>query len=164
MSGIDGWKSRATVALVAVLAALTIGAWSAPASAQPRPPGEYRYGSGMMLPMLLRGANLTPDQQARVREIVAAHRPAFRALGDQLRAAEEVMAGKLFATGQVAPEDVTAYVQQVSQLREQLLREAVAATLEVRAVLTPDQLARASQIHDRMKALRSEMRSLWEGQ
>jgi Spy/CpxP family protein refolding chaperone len=135
--------------------------WGGATEAQSRfgPPGR---GPGMpMLPMLLRGVNLTPEQDARVKDIVAAHRSAFRDIGYQLRVAEGAMADKLFGTGPVSADDLNASIQQIAQLREQLLREGLAATIDVRAVLTPDQLAKASQIHERMKQLRSEMRSLW---
>src|SRR3990172_4509968 len=53
-----------------------------------------------------------------------------------------------------------ALVQQIGQLRVQLTQEALQVALEIRAVLTPEQLARAEQIRHKLKDLRSEMRSL----
>ena len=58
-------------------------------------------------------------------------------------------------------EDLTGQVQRAAQLREQLMQEGLKVALEVRALLTPDQLAKAAQLKDRVRALRAEMRSLF---
>ena len=110
--------------------------------------------------MLLQSANLTPEQEARVRAIVAARQAAMRALVDQLRRAEDDLADRLFATG--ASNDVSAAVARVSQLRDQLLQESARAALDVRSVLTADQLARATYVKDRMRALQAEIRQLMQ--
>jgi Spy/CpxP family protein refolding chaperone len=51
-------------------------------------------------------------------------------------------------------------MQRMAQLREQLAQEGLKVALEVRAVLTPEQLIKAGEIKDRMRALHSEMRGL----
>ncbi|HEV8673248.1 MAG TPA: periplasmic heavy metal sensor [Methylomirabilota bacterium] len=158
--------ARQTV-VVAVLAVAATVLGSASADAQPGGPGAPRGfrdvgGPGMLLPVVLRAANLTPDQDAQVRQILAAHRPAFRSLREQLRAVQEAMADKLFGPGGVQTADFAPLLQQSAQLREQLVQEGLKVALEVRAVLTPDQLAKASQVKDRLKALRAEERLLFE--
>jgi len=140
-----------------------------PALAQPpRPPGGGGMPPGpppghrgmppptdaMLLPMLLRGANLTAEQDARVRAITSARQATMRALLEQLRKAED----RLF--GGAASSDVHAAVARISQLRDQLLQESTRAALDVRAVLSPEQLARAAYVKDRMRALQAEMREL----
>ena len=82
-----------------------------PALAQPpRPPGGGGMPPGpppghrgmppptdaMLLPMLLRGANLTAEQDARVRAITSARQATMRALLEQLRKAEDDIADRLF--------------------------------------------------------------------
>lgn len=59
-----------------------------------------------MLPMLLRGADLTAEQKTQAGKVMAAHRPTFEALFKQLRAAKEEMAEKLLASGEVQAEDL----------------------------------------------------------
>lgn len=152
---------------ILVISALILGGWSAPLYGQPRGPmrgGGGMDGFGMMLPAVLRSVNLTPEQDAQVRQILASHRPAFTTLWQQLRGIQEAMADKLFAAGTVLPGDFTPMLQQSAQLREQLLQEALKVALDVRAVLTPEQLAKAAQVKDRLRALRAEERTLLEGQ
>lgn len=147
------------IALVGLVALL---AWAAPARAQeahfmpPRPGGD----AGMLLPLMLRSAELTPDQQAKVREVIAAHRATTRAIVQQLHQAQAELADKLFAAGAVQEADLAAPLQQIGQLRAQLLQASVRVALEVRTLLTPEQLAKAAQVKDRMRALESEMRQL----
>ena len=144
-----------------------------PALAQPpRPPGGGGMPPGpppghrgmppptdaMLLPMLLRGANLTAEQDARVRAITSARQATMRALLEQLRKTEDDLADRLF--GGAASSDVHAAVARISQLRDQLLQESTRAALDVRAVLSPEQLARAAYVKDRMRALQAEMREL----
>ena len=146
-----------------------VSLWTAVASGQPAGgmgaygPG-WRHGeSGMMVPLLIRGVGLTDAQQAQVRQIVAAHRPQFRALLSQLRAAQEQLAEKLYTPGPVTVDDLASLRQQISQLREQLSQEGLQVALYVRGVLTPEQLAKAAQIRKRMNELRAEMRGLLGG-
>jgi Spy/CpxP family protein refolding chaperone len=113
--------------------------------------------------MVLRGANLTPEQESQVREILKAHRPASRAYWEQLRATQEEIADKLFAPGAVQTEDLAPQLQRIAQVRQQMLQESLKVSLEVRALLTPEQLAKASQLKDGLRALRKEERKLLEG-
>ncbi len=119
-------------------------------------------GPGMMLPLMLKGVDLTAEQEEQVKKIMANHRQTFRTLFRQLRVANEEMSDKLFAPGEVQADNLTPLVQKVAQLREQLMQEGLKAALEVRGVLTSEQLAQAAQLKKRMQELRSEMRSLFK--
>lgn len=155
-------RSQWTVVLAGILAA---GLWAVPAFAQQaggfgwqgRGPGSGLY---MSLPLVVKGVGLTEAQQAQVKQIVGAHRAQFGALLAQLRSAREQLGEKLYAPGPLQAADVAPLVQQIGQLRGQLSQEALQVALEIRAVLTPEQLARAEQIQHKLKDLRSEMRSL----
>ena len=140
--------------------------WTLPSYAQSRPGPHERGGmagdgTGIALPLLLRGANLTSDQKAQVQQIMANHRPTFRDLFSQLRAAQDQMANKLFSAGRLQEGDLAPQVQQIAQLRNQLAEEGLRVVLEIRGVLTPEQLAKASQLKSQMQSLHSQMRSLW---
>jgi Spy/CpxP family protein refolding chaperone len=117
-------------------------------------------GPGMMLPLLLKGVDLTAEQETQVREIMAAQRQTLRTHFEQLRTAHEEMANKLLTPGEVKEDDFTPQLQRITQLREQLMREGLTVMLAVRKVLTSEQLAKAVQIKDRMQALHNEMRGL----
>jgi Spy/CpxP family protein refolding chaperone len=118
-------------------------------------------GTGMALPLLLHAANLTADQKTQVRQIVTNHRAVLHELFSQLRAAQDQMTNKLFSTGRLQQADLASQVQQIAQLRNQLAEEGLRAVLEIRGILTPEQLEKASQLKSQMQSLHSQMRSLW---
>jgi Spy/CpxP family protein refolding chaperone len=112
--------------------------------------------------LMMRAANLTPEQQTRVRAILSAHRATARPLIEQLRQAQQELGGKLLAPGPVQAADLQPQLQRIGQLRDQLAQDSAGAALEVRAVLTPEQLARVAQTKERLRQLREEMRQLMQ--
>ena len=148
--------------MLAAAALLTSG------SAMAQPAGRMGGGGGPMsggaglLPLMLRSAKLTPEQDAKVKDLVAARRPVARSLMQQLRQSEDDLAGKLLAPGNVNLADVQPQLQHISQLREQVLRDSAQTALDIRALLTPEQLGRAAQANARMRQLQREMRQLWQ--
>jgi Spy/CpxP family protein refolding chaperone len=156
-------KTRTLVALTLAAAVLLAGAM--PALAQPRHerggPGWSRDG-GMALPLLIRAANLTPEQDVKVRAILANHRAVTRNTVEQLRRAQDELADKLLASGPVVAADLEPSLKQIASLREQLLQDSAQIALEVRGVLTPEQLARAGQVRIRMQKLHSELQQLYD--
>ena len=151
---------------------LTALAWislvAAPLQAQPAggpPMGGMMHGDSpaMMLRMVLKQANLTSQQQDQVRKIMEADHQSLRALFTQLQAANNQVAEKLFAPGPVQAADLVPLVQKVTQLRQQLMEQGVKTALAIRAVLTPQQLAKAAQVQARLGKLQAEMRSILEG-
>ena len=140
--------------------------WTLPGHAQLRPGPHERGGmagdgTGIALPLLLRGANLTSDQKAQVQQIISNHRATLRDLFSQLRAAQDQMANKLFSAARLQEADLAPQVQQIAQLRNQLAEEGLRVVLEIRGILTPEQLAKASQRKAQMESLHSQMRNLW---
>ena len=114
----------------------------------------------MMFPMLLRRLGLTPDQSRQVRDIMEKHRPKFQALFTEVRAANEAMASRLFSPGTVTAAELDPSIRQVASLREQLVREGANVALEIRTVLTPEQLAKAADIRQKLEALHTQMKQL----
>ena len=148
------------LALALAVAAVTAGS----ATAQPGrwgggPPG----GGGGVLPLLLRSANLTPEQDTKIKEMVATRRAAMRTLMQQMRDAEDELAGKLLAPGTVQLADVQPQLQRIAQLRDQQLRESTQAALTIRALLTQEQIARVAQTNERVRQLQRELRQLERG-
>lgn len=125
------------------------------------PPMWLGDGPGMMLPMLLRGIDLTDEQQTQIRTIMSNNRSKLQPLFQQLRTAHTEVADKLLAPGNVSRDDVLPQLQQMEQLRGQLMEEGLAVMLEVRKVLTPEQLTKAVQLREKMQALHQEMRGLF---
>jgi Spy/CpxP family protein refolding chaperone len=158
-----GRKGRLICSIVT--AVLVLGAWLVPASAQPQGPPYGRgprggWGAGLMLGVPLHSLNLTPDQQTQVKSIFSTYRAAARPIIQQMRQVQSDLSDKLLASGPLQAADLQAQVQQISQLRAQLLQLSSQATLDVRNLLTPDQLTTATQTRAKLKDLRSQMRQL----
>ena len=124
--------------------------------------GSGHWGAGGF-GVLLRGAGLTEAQEAQVRQIVANHRAEFQRLGGELRAARAALDAKLYGTDPVAAVDLVPLVEQIGRLRGELTQQSMQVALEIRGILTPEQLARAAQMRQRLAELRTEMRSLLGG-
>jgi Spy/CpxP family protein refolding chaperone len=107
---------------------------------------------------LLKAAGVTEDQKTQIKAIAAAHRPTLRNLYGELRAANQTLSKTLFTT-----EDPTPTVQQITQIRGQLLMETVKMRQEMLGVLTPDQQAKVAQLQDELRALRVERHNLLMG-
>ena len=155
--------------LLAMVGIVALSLWAATVYGQPRHglgmmgPG-YLMGDapGTMLPLVLKGVDLTAEQEQHVHDIMKAHRATFRALFRELQGAHKDVADKLFAPGNVQAEELATQMQRVAQLREQLMQEGLKVALEVRGVLTTEQLTKAAEIKDRMRALHTEMRQLFK--
>ena len=119
-------------------------------------------GPAMMLPLLLRSANLTDEQEAQVQKIMADRRAQTRALVREMRAAQGALLDKLFTAGDVKADDLKPEMDRLTRTRMQLMDHALTTALDIRKVLTPEQLARTAKIKDRMRALHDQMRDLVE--
>jgi Spy/CpxP family protein refolding chaperone len=118
--------------------------------------GGHRGGGGAFGWPVLRAVGLDDAQKAQIRQIFTNHRPQLQALRQQLMTAQGQVRDKLLSPTPPTAADMAP----ISQLRDQLAQERLAMALEVRNVLTPDQLTKAAQIRQRMKQLRQQMRDL----
>lgn len=168
-------KRRDAVGVIAsVIAGVLLAAGAASpvlAQAPPPRPGPPPHESGMRwgmgrpdgeLALMIRAGNLTPEQQAKVRGILSAHRAGTRTLIEQLRQAQQELGAKLLAPGPIQTGDIQPQLERISRLRDQVAQDSAQAALEVRAVLTPEQLARVAQTKERLTQLREEMRQLMQ--
>ena len=120
-------------------------------------------GPGMMLPFMLKKLGLTADQQAQVDKIMADHRANLKSYFSDMETQNEALAEKLFSAKQpLTLDDVKDQTTQISGLREKLMGEGIAVAVDIHNVLTPDQLAKAADLHAKMKALHDQMRGVME--
>jgi Spy/CpxP family protein refolding chaperone len=144
-----------------LLGAALLAATLAPASAGAQGwGGGGRGGGALMLPALLRSANLTPDQQTKMHDILKARRTAARPIVAGLRQAQQDLADKLLAPGTVGLADLQPQLDKITQQRGQLLQNSAQAALDIRAILTADQLAKAADTKDKLRQLRQEIHQL----
>jgi len=118
---------------------------------------------GQLLPVLLKGIGLSPEQNQRVQQIIASHRATLQSLFGQLQAANTALANKLIVPEEVKADDLAPQVQRITELREQLLLEGLQAVLEVRSVLTLEQRAKAVQLKEQLRTLRQTTGGLLGG-
>jgi Spy/CpxP family protein refolding chaperone len=125
--------------------------------------GMMHHG-GMMgmgpLPIFLRAANLTADQQAKVKKIIEDNRAALHGQFQQMHTAREQMAAKLFSTVPLKASDLSAQTQQIAQAQQQMLQNELNLALQVRSILTPAQLQKVAQFHQQFENLHQQMRAL----
>jgi Spy/CpxP family protein refolding chaperone len=119
-----------------------------------------------MLLRLLYKVGLTDAQKTQIRDILASHHTALRSWRSQLQANREQLIDLLLGKNPVTPDDpqLQALAQTANDLHGKIAQEWLQAMVEVRAVLTPDQLARAAQLKDQLRALRHEMHALMGNQ
>jgi periplasmic protein CpxP/Spy len=128
-----------------------------------------RGGPGGVPPMqgedpmrILQGIKLTPQQETQVHQILETNRANLRDLFAKLRAAQDALATALLRPGNVSAADVTPLLDNTLQIRRQLAERGLDTMLQVRAILTPDQLAKAAARRAKMKELEAQMRALLE--
>lgn len=140
--------------------------WAAPVMAQGHFRGHHMMGDGpgMMLPLVLKQLTLADAQNTQIQGIMEEDRATVQPLFQQLKTLHEGMADKFYASGDLTADDFTSQTQQTSLLQEQIKNAGLNAALNVRAVLTPDQLAQAAQIKSQMQALWAQMHSSAQGQ
>jgi uncharacterized membrane protein len=164
-------KSLFLITLLTV--AFSLPAWAQPMVIQaPDGPGNHFFiaaGGGfplpppMIIPPLLMGmqaAHLSADQQKQVNQILQSNRSQTAPLIQQLQAVHEQIANKLLAPGTISASDLAPLEEQAAQLDAQIQQQALDASVQIRALLTPDQVARMAQFHQKMSALQAQMKSL----
>ena len=157
-------ESRLVIGLTALASALFAGDVSGSPLLGGRGGGgtviEDGPGLGRLLPTLLRALDLTAEQRNRLAAIMARHRANLEPMFKQLRAAHDDLASKVFAPGTVTAADLAPAIERIGGLKQRLLREWTQTALETRAVLTPEQLAKAAQVKQRLDALPAEIDDL----
>ncbi len=126
------------------------------------PPGPPPLGPPQPIAMMLAGLSLTTEQQSAIAAIIKSHQTAIAPLMDQLHNERQQLAALLLSSGHVSLSDLTPLEQQSAQTEQQLQQEMLKAALEVRAVLTPDQLATAAGNQKKLEQIHSEISVIME--
>jgi Spy/CpxP family protein refolding chaperone len=144
-----------------LLVSLAIYAIPAIALAQPFPPGGAIGGPlPMPLLMIVKRTNLTPAQQTKVHELLHSSFVQAQPLMKQLHAVHEQIADKLMSPGSVSASDLEPLQQQEGQIHQLLDEQMLSTAMQIRNLLTPEQLAKAAELHNQMKSLNQQMEAL----
>jgi Spy/CpxP family protein refolding chaperone len=114
----------------------------------------------MPLMMIIKHANLTPDQQAKVHQIMSSSFTQSQPLMKQLRDIHDQIGDKLMSTGAISASDIEPLQQQENQIHQQLDEQMLSAAMQIRGLLTPEQLGQAADLHNKLKSLRQQMDAL----
>ena len=115
---------------------------------------------GLVIPLLLRGADLSAAQREQVKTLMRANRAQLETLLGQLRGANDALADRLIGTAPVDAAALQPDVERVAQARQALMRHGLETALALRAILTPEQLATVQAKRTRLHDLRKQMREL----
>jgi Spy/CpxP family protein refolding chaperone len=140
------------------LTAFTIGTHTAlgmPGMEHRHPP-MMGGGPGRLIPLLLHSADLTADQETQVHQLLDADRPAVQQIVSQLRQANDDLANLLLGSQGVQADAVAAQQVVIAGLQQQLAQHETNAVLAIRALLSPDQLAKANAAKEQAEACRAE--------
>jgi Spy/CpxP family protein refolding chaperone len=118
------------------------------------------HGGGSPFLMLLKSANLTQAQQSQVQLILNSNKTQMEGLHQQLFGLHEQIAAKLLAPGAVSAADLRSLIQQASRIEADLNQNMADTALAIRNVLTPAQVKRLAEVHDKLHNLHKQVQQL----
>lgn len=110
--------------------------------------------------MGLQAAHLTAAQRKKMGGIMMNNRLRIAPLIRQLRSVHQQIADKLLAPGTVTASDLAPLEKEAAQLDAKIQHQTLEASVQIRALLTPAQISRMAQFHQKMAALQRQMRNL----
>jgi len=144
---------------IAIAAGLVIavGLWSLPIHAQ-MPHHGRRGGDGASLFLLMRAAQLRPDQKTQVHTIMQTNWQNNKELFTQLRGLRDQLNSSLFSTGTAD----SSLVNQISALQGQLAQNRLAIFQQVWALLDSSQQSRVTSFYTQLQAERAQRENTWK--
>jgi Spy/CpxP family protein refolding chaperone len=122
-------------------------------------PGGHGFHHGEEF---LRGVSLTDAQREQVRQIEQAGWTQAKSGFEQMRSVHEQIMSRLLSPGSVSEADLAPLVQQEQALRAQMDERRLTAALQIRQVLTPQQLAEAAAKHQQIESLHEQEHQLMQ--
>ncbi len=118
-------------------------------------PFESMYNSKK----LLRGAMFTEAQVTQIRDLRKTQLEHAKALQAQRKTLWDEFDERFTSSGTIDTAELKALAKQGQQLSDQEEDEKLAIMFQMRALLTPDQLRRVSDTHQKMKALNDQLKA-----
>lgn len=123
-------------------------------------PGGGGDAPGMVIPLMLRGSNLSDAQREKVRALMRANRAELRTLFERLRSANDALASRLIGPGPVDAAALKPDVERVARARQELMDHGLTIALALRGILTPEQLKAVTEKRAKLEDLQKQMREL----
>jgi Spy/CpxP family protein refolding chaperone len=109
---------------------------------------------------LLRGAMLTEEQVAKIRELRRAQWAEEKEIQSKMKVVWEQLEDKFTSNGSINESELSALGAEGMRLQSQSELAKLRVGLQIRALLTPAQLARVAQAHQKMKSLEAQERAI----
>jgi len=160
------WKSRFSILIATAILGGCISAGVARAQdMMGPPPGGGPMGGGPPpvpppLMMALRAAALTPAQQKQIHDIMDASRTSSEPQMQQMHSIRDQIADKLLSSDSVSASDLAPLLAQQTAIQQQLDSQMIATAIQIRGVLTPDQLSKVASVHEKLKQIHSQIDSI----
>jgi len=124
--------------------------------------GHWGHGRGDRLgfELYLRQLDLNETQRGQIKSILEQQRSASAPLFKQLQSEKANLSGLFFTPGALQASDLSAEVQKLAGIQQQLLEQRIQTAVAIRNVLTPGQLAHAAQLKAQIDALHQQMHNL----
>lgn len=144
-----------------LIAALCVAAVPFAALAAPGGHGGHHGGHRGGL-NFLEGVTLTPEQKTQVHQIMQASWQTAKPLAQQLHADRKQIGDLLAGPGAVTQAQLTTIQTQADQIHQQLESQRLATALQIRALLTPAQLAQSAQTHAQLESLHQQEHAVFK--
>jgi protein CpxP len=158
------WKNKFAIMLAAAIIGSCLSAGVARAQGMMGPPPGGPMGGPPLVPppvmMALRAAALTPAQQKQIHDIMEASRTTSDPQTQQLRSIRDQIADKLLSSGSVSAPDLAPLLAQQTAIQQQLDNQMISTAIQIRGVLTPDQLSRVASVNEKLKAIHTQIDSI----
>jgi Spy/CpxP family protein refolding chaperone len=145
---------------IAVLAASMLSAAGVAAAQADERMGGHGHGFEFM--EIMHQLNLTDAQKQQAHAIMESAWASSKPIMDQMRSIHEQLTAQFLTAGTTAAQ-LAPLVRQEEQLRTQLDSKRLSVGLQVRNLLTPDQLAQAATLHSKLSALHEQEHEIMEG-
>jgi Spy/CpxP family protein refolding chaperone len=119
---------------------------------------QMRHHGRGSLSLLMRAAQLTPDQKTQARSIMEANRSTFRDIFSQLGPLRQKLNNQLFSTGTADP----ALLSQINSLQAELAQARVNAFQQVWQLLNSAQQSQVASVYSQLQAANVQRRSVWQ--
>jgi Spy/CpxP family protein refolding chaperone len=144
--------------LVAVLVAAALGGVSVYGGAAPESEGPEKIEETKpeTMPPFLRGVTLTEEQKTKVHEILQSQRPAAQDTMKRILAIRNELGNRILYPGKLDEDQLAPLLEQLLFLQNQIQRQNFRTMLEIRNLLTAEQMAQGVEYRERMKAQQSQ--------
>jgi Spy/CpxP family protein refolding chaperone len=151
---IQARRSQMTKRTMMLIGLAASGMYAVSVHAQP-PMGPHHMGCGgpgRLIHVILHSADLTADQETQAHSILDSNRSAAEGLFTQLHQANTDLATLLLGPQDVQADALSNQLTKINQLQLQLAQQEATTVSAIRALLKPEQLAKAAAAESEMQA------------